>query len=89
MGEFQRAQRLGIAGRDGRVDFLGADAEAGSREIDPIEPQRIFGERGVAARAHVGDDRGDRRVHVDGRFAFGFKERAKSRVRNPPRPCRG
>ena len=57
VGEFQRLQRLAIAGGDRRLDLGRRDAEARARQVDAIEAQRIVDQRRVAARPHVGDDR--------------------------------
>ena len=75
VGEFQRLDSPGVRGGDRRVDLGGGNANPLSRQVHAVEAQGIFRERRVAARAHVGNDRGDRIVDVDGRFALGVQQR--------------
>ena len=78
MRELERLERGLVAGCDRRLDLGGADPEPEPGEIDAVEPQRIFGERLVAARAHVVDDGGDRGVDVGRRLALGGEQRREA-----------
>ena len=79
MREMQRVERGPRAGGDGGVDLARRDSKPRAREVDAVEAQRIFGERRIAARAHVGDDPGHRLVDIGRRLALGGEQRGEFR----------
>ena len=76
--ELQRFDRGFLAGCGRPLDLGGADPEPEFCHVDAIEPERQVGERLIAARAHVGDDDGDRCVDVGRRLALGGEQRREA-----------
>ncbi len=76
-GKFQRSDDLRINRVKGGVDFLERDAHGGGRQIEAVKFSGIVGERLVAARAHIIDDRAHNGVNVLGDLALGGQERSE------------
>ena len=78
VGELERPQRLRLRRRDRRFDLGRSDGDALGLDIDPVEPERIIGQRLVAALAHVLDDGGDRGVDIRRLLALAGEERLEA-----------
>ena len=64
MRKLERVERGLLAGADRRLDFAGGDLQSNSADFDTLEAQRQFGQRHIAAMAHIVDDVGDGQVDV-------------------------
>ena len=78
--ELERLERGSLAGADRRLDLGRADLQSKPADFDAVEAQRQFGQRRIAALAHVVDDVGDREVDVGRRLALGGEQRLKALV---------
>ena len=64
MRKLERFERCLLAGADRRLDFGGGDLQSNPADFDTLEAQRQFGQRHIAAVAHIVDDVGDGQVDV-------------------------
>ena len=70
-GEFQRVERLGVAGLHRGIDFGRGHPQAAGVEFEPVEFARRLDQRRVAARGHVVDDGAGRRLDIGRHLALG------------------
>ena len=73
-GEFQRFERVGIAGLRRGIDLVGRDAQAACVEREPVEFAGGFDQRGIAARDDVVDDRTGGALDIRRDLALGGEE---------------
>ena len=78
--EFQRGAFPGRNLFDGRVDLVAAEGQGFGRQRQPVEPFRQFDHGGIAARAHIGNDRGNGFVHVGRILALHVQKRREARL---------
>ena len=75
-GEFERLERLGVAGIYRGVNLGGGDAQASGIEIKPVELARRLEQRDIASMSHVIDDGAGGGLDVGGYLALG-REKAR------------
>ena len=73
-------ERRLLAGADRRLDLGSVDPQTNPSDFDALEAQRQFGERHVAAVAHIVDDVGDRQVDIGRGLTLGGDERREALV---------